>query len=99
MLLEIDVQGAEQVVHREPDALLIFLVPPSTDELRRRLEGRGDPPERVAERVEVADHERAVAESLDAVIVVNDDLERAVAEVQRRIETARAHRGLARGQI
>ena len=98
MLLEIDVQGAEQVVQREPDALLIFLVPPSTEELRRRLEGRGDPPERVTERVEVAGHERAVAASLDAVIVVNDDLERAVAEVQRCIQAARARRGPARDE-
>ncbi len=98
VLLEIDVQGAEQVVRREPDALLIFLVPPSTGELRRRLQGRGDPPERVSERVEVAGRERAVAESLDAVIVVNDDLDRAVAEVHRCIETARAHRDLALGE-
>jgi guanylate kinase len=93
VLLEIDVQGAEQVVRREPEALLVFLVPPSTEELRRRLEGRGDLPERVAERVEVADHEREVATSLGAVIVVNDDLDRAVAEVQGCIERARAHRG------
>lgn len=90
VVLEIDVQGAAQVVERQPDALLVFLVPPSDEELERRLRGRGDPEEKVHERLAVASAERGQAVSLGARLVVNDDLERATNEVLSLIRTARA---------
>lgn len=90
VILEIDVQGASQVAGREPSALLVFLLPPSEDELRRRIEGRGeDPPEKVEERLAVAASERAEAHGLGAIEVVNDDLEVTLDEVQRLIVEAR----------
>ena len=89
VVLEIDVQGAAQVIGREPTAMLLFLVPPSDAELRRRLVGRGDAPEKVAERLDVAASELAEARGLGAIEVVNDDLDVALDEVQRHIRSAR----------
>lgn len=74
LLLEIDVQGAEQVVRRHPDALLILLVAPSDDEQRHRLETRGDSPDQVASRMAKATEEVAAGRQLGAIEVVNDDL-------------------------
>lgn len=91
VVLEIDVQGAEQVLAREPDALVVLLEPPSPQVQAERLAGRGDPPEQVARRVEVAAEELARGRRLGAVSVVNDDLDRAVAEVHGLIRAARAH--------
>jgi guanylate kinase len=74
-LLEIDLQGARQVRAALPDAQLVFLAPPSTDELARRLRGRGtEDPERVRRRLELAAQELAAEGEFDAT-VVNDDLE------------------------
>jgi guanylate kinase len=81
VLLEIDVQGARQVRDQFPDALLIFVDAPSPDDQRARLVGRGDGPERIEQRLALAETERAAARELGATFVVNDDLDRAVAEV------------------
>ena len=82
-VLEIDVQGALQVRERFLDALLIFLAPPSMDELRERLEGRGsDDPKRVAERMAIAEWELAQTASFDHV-VVNDTVDGTVAAIGR----------------
>lgn len=89
VILEIDVQGAAQVIERDPSSLLLFLLPPSEAELRRRLEGRGDPPEKVVERLEVAAAERASAAELGAVEIVNDDLDATVDAVFHAIVAAR----------
>ncbi len=89
VVLEIDVQGARQVRERHPDALLLFIDAPSRDEQRRRLERRGDPPEKVAKRLEIADAEAVAAQELGMRVVVNDDLARAVAEVEEAIREAR----------
>lgn len=89
VVLEIDVQGARQVVERHPDALLIFIDAPSRDEQRRRLELRGDPPEKVAQRLALADTELGGAHELGMHVVVNDELERATDEVAGLIEAAR----------
>ena len=76
-LLEIDLQGARQVRAAMPEALLVFLAPPSFDELARRLQGRGtEDPARVRERLDLARIELAAEDEFDEVIV-NDDVERA----------------------
>jgi guanylate kinase len=74
-LLEIELQGARQVRRSMPDAHLVFLAPPSWDELVRRLTGRGtEDDERVARRLRIARDEMASESEFDEVIV-NDDLE------------------------
>ncbi len=80
-LLEIELQGARQIRQRMPEARFVFLAPPSVRELRDRLVGRG------TEAIEVVEARLAQAEvELEAhdefdVVVVNDDVERAAAEV------------------
>jgi guanylate kinase len=89
VVLEIDVQGAAQVREREPEAVLILLEPPSLEDLERRLRGRGSETEdSIAERLEAAERELAQAAWFDHR-VVNDDLDRAVAEVAAIIERSR----------
>jgi guanylate kinase len=70
VLLEIEVQGARQVRRQMPDALLVFLKPPSWDELERRLRGRGtESPDVIAARLATAKIELAAEEEFDASIV------------------------------
>ncbi len=75
-LLEIDIEGARQVRRAVPDALLVFLAPPSWDELVRRLTGRGtEPPEVIAQRLELAAKEIEAGREFDITLVntsVND---------------------------
>ncbi len=74
VLLEIEIEGARQVRQAVPEALLVFLAPPSREELRARLTGRGtEPSDVVAQRLERADTELAAADEFDHVIV-NDDI-------------------------
>ena len=69
-LLEIDLVGARQVKRAEPDARLVFLAPPSWDELVRRLTGRGtEPPEVLARRLAAAEEELAAAGEFDITLV------------------------------
>jgi len=76
-LLEIDLQGARQVRAAMPDAQLVFLAPPSYDELVRRLVGRGtEDSGRVRDRLRLARTELAAEQEFDEV-VVNDDVEAA----------------------
>ena len=80
VLLEIEVQGALQVKEKVPEAVLIFLVPPSLSELKRRLVYRGtDDPEKIQRRLSQAEREIQNAHRFD-YIVVNDVLEEAVAD-------------------
>lgn len=81
LLLEIDVQGAEQILAQHPDALMILIVAPSRDVQRARLEGRGDPEDVIATRLAISDREERAGRALAHHVVVNDDLERAVGEV------------------
>jgi guanylate kinase len=81
VLLELDVQGAMAIRAAYPDAVLVFVKPPSRAEQRRRLLARGgDDPDEIERRLAEADAEEALAPRFDAV-VVNDDLDRAVEEV------------------
>lgn len=76
-LLEIELQGARQVRRAMPASQLVFLKPPTFQELTRRLRGRGtEDPERVLERLQLAMTEMAAEAEFD-VAVVNDDLEHA----------------------
>ena len=69
-LVEIDVAGARQVKQAAPDARLVFLAPPSWDELVRRLTGRGtEPPEVLARRLAAAEDELAAAEEFEITLV------------------------------
>ncbi len=89
VLLEIDVQGAFQVKDRFAEAVTIFLEPPSLDELERRIVARGkEGSEEVRRRLETARRELAEKDRFDHV-VMNDNLEDAVAEVRRIIEESR----------
>ncbi len=81
VLLEIDVQGAAQIRAMDADAVLLFLDTPSVDEQEARLRARGDSDERVAQRLAAAVRERAAADDLGCLVIINDDLESTVAEL------------------
>jgi guanylate kinase len=90
VVLDIELQGALQVKEHDPAALLVFLVPPSFEELERRLRARGTEAEAVLQRrLARAREELSAAHRFD-VVVVNDDLDRCVDEVLAAIERARA---------
>lgn len=83
VLLEIDVQGALQVREKISEHCLIFIMPPSLEVLEQRLSARGtDPDEEIKGRMQTALTEISFAERYDH-IVVNDDLEDAVAELEQ----------------
>jgi guanylate kinase len=85
-LLEIELQGARQVRAAMPEAYLVFLAPPSWDELERRLAGRGTESDAVIrERLDRAKLEMAAEGEFDDV-VVNDDVGRAAGELVGLIE-------------
>jgi guanylate kinase len=82
LVLEIDVQGAEQVQRKVPEAVSVFILPPSRQELERRFRNRGtESDEEIARRLERAREELKHYDRYDYV-VVNDDVERAGREVQ-----------------
>jgi len=81
VILEIDVQGARQVRARMPQARLVFVAPPSWDELVRRLRGRGtETPAQLERRLDAAKAELGAEGEFDAV-VVNDSVNRATQEL------------------
>ena len=81
VVLEIEVQGARQVRQAMPEAIQVFIAPPSAEALRARLEGRGtDEPEEIERRLSVAEEELAARREFGHV-VVNDDLDRATEEL------------------
>jgi len=89
VVLEIDVQGARQVRERAAEAVLIFLAPPSMEELERRLRSRGTEDEaRLALRLATAREEMAQLPLFDHV-VVNDRLDEATAQVEAIIQASR----------
>lgn len=87
VVLEIEVQGARQVREAMPEALAVFIAPPSREALRARLVGRGtDTPEQIERRMETAERELE-AQPEFAHVVVNDRLEQATDEL---VEIVRA---------
>ena len=87
VVLEIEVQGARQVRNAMPEAIAVFIAPPSREALRARLIGRGtDKPEQVQERMRTAERELE-AQSEFPYVVVNDRLEHAADEL---VEIVRA---------
>src|SRR5271168_3649554 len=83
LVLEIDVQGAEQVKRKLPESVAIFILPPSRLELERRLRSRGqDAAEEIARRLAKARDEIAASEKFYDFCVVNDDVERAGRDAQ-----------------
>ena len=90
VVLEIEVQGAQQVRAAKPDSVQIFIAPPDPAVLRERLIGRGtDSTEAIDERLKVAEQELAAQDDFDHQIV-NDDISRASAEL---IEVVRSELG------
>ena len=82
VILEIEVQGAMQVHEKRPDAVMVFIAPPSFEELAARLRGRGtEDEEKVRKRLETAKEELKSQDKFDYV-VVNDEIDRAVREIQ-----------------
>jgi guanylate kinase len=83
LVLEIDVQGAAQVKQKLPESVAIFILPPSRQELERRLRSRGmDADEEIARRLAKAKGEIELAQKFYDFCVVNDDVERAGREAQ-----------------
>jgi guanylate kinase len=81
VVLEIEVQGARQVRETMPEAMQVFIAPPSIESLRARLIGRGtDDPEQIEKRLRTAEEELAAQDEF-AKVVINDRLEAAVDEL------------------
>ncbi len=93
VLLDIEVQGAAQVMAKRPDAVSIFMAPPSFEELERRLRGRAtDAEEKILGRLETARLECSQAKNY-AYIVVNDDAEIAARKLDAIITAERCRSG------
>jgi guanylate kinase len=83
LVLEIDVQGAQQVKRKLPESVAIFILPPSRQELERRLRSRGqDANDEMARRLAKAHDEIVASEKFYDFCVVNDDVDRAGKEAQ-----------------
>ena len=91
-MLEIELDGAQQVKQQHPDAVLIFVLPPSREEQERRLRGRGDPGDKVQARLRKAEIEERIGRAEADHVVVNDDLERTIDEMMSIIEHERHRR-------
>ncbi len=95
VVLEIELQGARQVRTAMPESVQVFIAPPSPEALRERLERRGtDSEDAIAERLRVAGRELAAQREF-AHVIVNDDVDRAAAELER---TVREELALAPGR-
>lgn len=92
LLLEIEVQGAEQVRLQRPDAEVFLILPPSMERLEERLRTRGDDEKHIVDRLASAPLELHRAYKLDPHVIVNDDLERASGEILSILEELRRQR-------
>ncbi len=90
VLLELDVKGALAIRKQKPEAVLVFVKPPSREEQRRRLEARGtDSLEAIERRLDGAEVEEAVAATDFDAIIVNDDIGTAVDQLAAILESRR----------
>lgn len=89
VVLEIEVDGARQVKAALPQAILIFVLPPSRAEQERRLRERGDRDDRVYARLRKAEDEEPVGRAMADHVVVNDDLSDTIDEMLAIIDVAR----------
>jgi guanylate kinase len=89
VLLEIDVQGAEQVLAKRPDATVILLLPPSVEAQATRLAARGDDEDHIRRRIEKGRQEVERGRRIAAFTVVNDDLRRAQGELAAIVDRTR----------
>ena len=89
VILEIEIQGALKVKEKFPETLLLFVMPPSAAELKRRLEGRGtESPEVIRERLVRASEEAEGIENYE-YLIINDDLDECVREMNDITNAAR----------
>jgi len=89
LVLEIDLQGARQVMAAHPDALLVLLVPPSAEVQAQRLRHRGDDAAEIDRRLAKGAEELRLGRELTPFVVVNDEVDRAVSEVAGILEDHR----------
>jgi guanylate kinase len=89
IVLEIEVDGAQQVKRVHPDAVLLFVLPPSRTEQERRLRERGDQDPKVLARLKKAEEEEPIGLALADHVVVNDDLEETIDEMLAIIDARR----------
>jgi guanylate kinase len=90
LVLEIEVDGAQQVKAARPDAILIFVLPPTRAEQERRLRARGDDPDTVVARLRKAEDEEPAGLAIADHMVVNDDLGETVERMLKIINQARS---------
>ena len=92
VLLELDIQGAASVKRAKADAVLVFIEPPSFDDLKERIRGRGtEDPETLFKRLEAA-YEEVRSKGIYDHIIINDRVERAAQELARIINESRRER-------
>ena len=80
-VLEIEVDGAQQVKRLNESALLLFVLPPSRQEQKARLRGRGDTDQKVEKRLRKAEEEEPVGKAIADYLIINDDLESTLEEM------------------
>ena len=91
MVLEIDIRGGKQVRARYPEeTVLILVLPPSREELEARMRRRGDSEELVRARLELAENEETEGREIADHVIVNDDVDRATADLAGIVESHRS---------
>jgi guanylate kinase len=100
LVLEIDVQGAAQVKQKLPESVAIFILPPSRQELERRLRSRGqDSDEEISRRLSKSRAEIVASEKFYDFCIVNDDVERASLEAQSVVLALRCRNDRRRARV
>jgi guanylate kinase len=92
IVLEIELDGAQQVKAQYPEAVLIFVLPPSREEQERRLRGRGDGDDKVLARLRKAEKEEPIGRSIADHLVVNGELDPTIDEMMTIIAAERSAR-------
>ncbi len=90
ILLDIDIQGTKQILALYPDSVTFFILPPSIDVLRRRLETRGSENKKVIEKRLIIAEKEIAEKEIYKHIIINDELTKAIVELTSMIETYRS---------